>query len=348
MVHDVAVVVHDGLITALEPWRGDAPVHLLCPGFVDLQVNGIDEIDVASATDGDWEVLDAHLLAQGVTTWCPTLVTSPLPAYEAPLRRVGAAMARTGRARPTIAGAHLEGPFLGAAAGAHRRELIVPVDPAWIAALPGHVALMTLGAEQPDVGEAIRHLTTRHVVVSIGHSTATDAELDAAVQAGASLVTHLFNAMSGLHHRTPGVAAWALTTRAVAASIIADGVHVHPRMIALAFTALGSGRCVLVTDAVAWRAGTAGLVGVAWRDGAPRLPDGTLAGSSITMDGAVRVCVAAGVPLEHVLAAASTNPARVLGLADRGSIAVGRRADLVALGPDLGVRQVWVAGEPTR
>jgi N-acetylglucosamine-6-phosphate deacetylase len=115
-------------------------------------------------------------------------------------------------------------------------------------------------------------------------------------------------------------------------------------MVALAFTALGADRVVLVTDAVGWRAGSAGPVHLELRDGAPRLPDGTLAGSALTMDAAVRTCVAAGVPLEQALHAASTVPARLLGLADRGTIAPGRRADLVALDPHLQVAGVWVAG----
>ena len=151
--------------------------------------------------------------------------------------------------------------------------------------------------------------------------------------------------MSGTHHRDPGVATWALTDRRVAASIIADGVHVHPRTIALAFDALGADRAVLVTDAVAWRAGRAGQIGLAMTDGAPRLGDGTLAGSAVAMDTAVRICVGAGVDLAAALTAASTNPAGLLGLSDRGCIAVGRRADVVALTTQLEVEQVWVAGD---
>jgi N-acetylglucosamine-6-phosphate deacetylase len=346
-VHDSALVVDDGIIVAIEPFGAAAPDRLLAPGFVDLQVNGIDDIDVATAGGDDWAVLDRHLLAQGVTTWCPTLITSRLTAYPAPLERIATAMARDPRGRPTIAGAHLEGPFLGGAPGAHRRELIIPIDHDWIASLPDHVTLMTLGAEQADVVDAVQALIARGITVSIGHSIAGDVEFDAVAAAGATLVTHLFNGMSGLHHRTPGVAAWAITNDAVSASIIADGIHVHPRMIDLAFRALGAKRCILVTDAVAWRAGTAGPVGIELRDGAPRLPDGTLAGSALTMDAAIRTCVSAGISLDDALRAASTNPARLLGLDDRGSIAVGRRADVVAITPQLGVEQTWIAGEPT-
>jgi N-acetylglucosamine-6-phosphate deacetylase len=221
---------------------------------------------------------------------------------------------------------------------------VVPVDLDWLADLPEHVAMVTLGAEQTEAAAATAQLRRRGVLVSVGHTTANDDELDRTAVAGATMVTHLFNAMSGLHHRQPGVAAWVLTHPTMAAGLIADGVHVHPRMVALAFTALGADRVVLVTDAVGWRAGSAGPVHLELRDGAPRLPDGTLAGSALTMDAAVRTCVAAGVPLEQALHAASTVPARLLGLADRGTIAPGRRADLVALDPHLQVAGVWVAG----
>ena len=344
-LHDAVVHISNGVITDIRP-GGGGQQRVLAPGFVDLQVNGIDDIDVATADGADWQRLDSLLLAQGVTTWCPTLVTSPLPHYATPLARIAEAMQRPPAGRPTIAGAHLEGPFLGGAAGAHRAELIVPIDLDWLAALPTHVAVVTLGAEQPLAVEATRMLSRTGRLVSIGHTTATEAAFDAAVAAGARLTTHLFNGMSGIHHRSPGVAAFALTNDAVSASLIADGVHVHPRVLRIAFAALGPQRAVLVTDAVGWRAGRAGPVHLEFRDGAPRLPDGTLAGSALTMDTAVRVCVAAGVDLSVALRAASTNPARLLGLHDRGTIAVGQRADLVALTPDLQVEHVWVAGEP--
>lgn len=337
------VHVEGGWITAVEPVAGVATDRLLVPGFVDLQVNGIDDVDVASADGADWERLDRLLLAQGVTTWCPTLVTMPLARYTRPLERIAAAMARPGGGRPTIAGAHLEGPFLGAAAGAHPKDLIVPVDLQWLRDLPPHVALVTLGAEQPLVAEAVELLVEAGRLVSIGHTQATEAEFDGAVAAGARLTTHLFNAMTGVHHRSPGVATFAMTNPAVSASIIADGVHVHPRVLSLAFAALGPERAVLVTDAVAWRSGRVGDIGMELRDGAPRLPDGTLAGSALTMDQAVRTCVAAGIDATIALRAASTNPARLLGLDDRGTIEPGRRADLVALSSALEIEQVWVA-----
>lgn len=335
-----------GVIAAVDPIAA-APDRIIAPGFVDLQVNGIDDVDVATAAGDDWARLDSLLLRQGVTTWCPTLITMPLARYERPLARIAEALLRpAGRQpRPFIAGAHLEGPFLGGAPGAHPPDLITDIDRSWLAALPEHVRLVTLGAEQPEAADATRLLTSHGRLVSIGHSRANEAQFDSVVAAGARLTTHLFNGMSGVHHRDPGVATWALTNPQVCASLIADGVHVHPRVLRLAFQTLGPDRTVLVTDAVAWRAGHAGSVLLEVRDGAPRLPDGTLAGSTLTMDRALRVCVDAGIPLERAVRAASTVPARLLGLHDRGRIEVGARADLVALTADLAVEQVWVGGD---
>ena len=340
------VSVEQGLIVAIEQVGSTASTRLRVPGFVDLQVNGIDDIDVATADGDDWSRLDELLLRQGVTTWCPTLVTMPLDRFDRPLARVEAAMQRPPERRPTIAGAHLEGPFLGGAPGAHPPALIVPIDLGWLARLPAHVALVTLGAEQPDAARAAALLVAAGRLVSVGHTLASEEQFDGVVAAGARLTTHLFNAMSGVHHRSPGVATFALTNPQVSASLIADGVHVHPRVLRLAFAALGRHRAVLVTDAVAWRSGRVGGIGVQLRDGAPRLPDGTLAGSALTMDAAIRTCVAAGVELADAVVAASTNPAALIGLHDRGAIEVGRRADLVALDPALTIEQVWLAGEP--
>lgn len=344
-VDDAEITLRDGRIDAIEVRPGRShDVDLLLPGFIDVQVNGVDGIDIASADGSDWDRLDDLLLAQGVTSWCPTLVSARLDSYARPLARITRAMRRDG-GRTRLIGPHLEGPFLGAAHGAHASELVIPIDLDWLEALPPEVALVTLGAEQPDAVAATRLLTQRGVTVAVGHTRATDDQLDAVADAGARLVTHLFNGMSGLHHRDPGVAAWALTHPSIASSLIADGVHVHPRMLRLATSVLGPDRTVLVTDAVAWRAGRVGTLGdLEVRDGAPRLGDGTLAGSILTMDGAIRQMVDAGVPLDRAIRAASTTPADVLGLTDRGRLQAGALADLVAVDDTLHVTGSWVGG----
>ncbi len=349
LVGPTEVIVDAGIITEVRSIV-DRPTLLdgvLAPGFVDLQVNGIDDVDVASADGADWPRLDELLLAQGSTTWMPTLISAPLGWYAAPLARIGSAMTRPAAGRPTIAGVHLEGPFLGGAPGAHPARLIVPIDMEWIAALPDHVRLVTLGPEQSMAPVAVDLLHRRGVVVSLGHSLADEAETLTAVDAGATMVTHLFNGMGPLHHREPGIAAVGLTDPRLTVGLIADGVHVHPRMIRLAFAACGAARVALVTDAVAWRAGSAGSVRIALgTDGAPRLPNGTLAGSALTMDAAIRFVVShCGVLLADAITAASTTPAALLGLEDRGQIVPGQRADLVHLDQGLRVGTTWVAGE---
>jgi N-acetylglucosamine-6-phosphate deacetylase len=332
------VVVDGGVITAIEPasWSSSVETRVLAPGFIDLQVNGIGTIDVARASGGDWDELDARLLAQGVTTWCPTLITAPLDRFTAPLERIaGAAARRDDRVRPHIAGAHLEGPFLGGAPGAHPRDLIRSTDLEWLAQLPDIVRVMTLAPENDGAFDAIALLRERGVLVALGHSTASYDTAVAAIDAGARLVTHCFNGMGPLHHRQPGLVGAALIDDRVAVSLITDLVHVHPAVVSLIFRTKSAHRVALVTDAVAWEG-----------DGdAPRLADGTLMGATVTADAALRNAVHAGhVPLVDAVHAASTTPANLLGLTDRGRIAVGARADLVALGPDLSVQSTWVGG----
>jgi N-acetylglucosamine-6-phosphate deacetylase len=347
-----SVVIDGERIIGVERVTGPVPDRTLTPGFIDLQVNGIDDVDVAHAsTVGDWDRLDAALLAQGVTTWCPTLVTAPLDAFGAPLDRIAARALEHDGPRPRIAGAHLEGPFLGGAPGAHPKHLIRSPDLDWLSALPDIVRLVTLAPEQPGAIEAIELLTRRDIVVSLGHSTASYEQAIAAIDAGATLVTHTFNGMGPLHHREPGLVGAALSDDRVAACVIADLVHLHPAAITTVLRAKGMERAVLVTDAVAWRAGRVGeevrmrFDPADVRGAAPRLADGTLAGSALTMDVAIRNVVAqCGASITDAVAAASTVPARVLGLHDRGAIEAGRRADLVALDADLRVESVWIGG----
>jgi len=345
------VVVEDGVIAEVRPAPASdrVPRRVLTPGFLDLQVNGHDDVNCATAVGDDWERMDALLIAQGVTGWCPTLITAPLDRFAAPLARIAAAAGRPpAPGRPVILGAHLEGPFLGGAPGAHPRQHLVPLDLGWLAALPSIVKIVTLAPELVGATDAIRLLVGRGVLVSLGHSTAGLTESIAATDAGARLVTHLFNGMGPLHHREPGLLGAALSDDRLTPSLIADGVHVHPAALRAAARAKGLGGWVVVTDAVAWRDGRLddrGELRVQVVDGAPRLADGTLAGSALTMDAAIRRMVEeAGIPLTEAVAAATSTPARLLGLGDRGRIVPGCRADLVALDPDaLTIDEVWIA-----
>lgn len=335
-VRETAGVTIDGaFISAVEP-TGVSPDRLLCPGFVDLQVNGHGPVSVWDADDREWGELERRLLAQGVTTWCPTLGSRRRHAYPEAFERLARRVQRDDSERPFAAGIHLEGPFLSPdCRGAHDAEALAPVDPGWLSELPETVRVVTLAPELPGALGAIEQLASRGVLVSLGHSNADAETTGRAAEAGARLVTHLFNAMRRFHHRDPGIVGAALTDDRLTVSLIPDLVHVDRSALALAFRAKGPDRVVLITDAVA----ADDDVGEP-----PRLPDGTLTGSVLTMDRALANAVSAGVALEDAVAAVSTNPARSLGLDDRGRIVSGGRADLVALTSDLAVEAVWVGG----
>jgi N-acetylglucosamine-6-phosphate deacetylase len=325
---------------------------VLVPGFIDIQVNGVDGDDFAGSDPSGWHTALHTQASHGVTACCPTLVSAPLPSYEGPLAIAaaiawGESTAEGDQVGAAVLGVHLEGPFLGGAPGAHVVEHLRPVDLPWLRALlerrSGLVRIVTL-APEADVGFAgTRALREAGVVVAVGHSTATYGETRAAADAGATVVTHLFNGMGPFHHRDPGVAGAALDDPRLTPSLIADLVHVHPAALRLA---IGAKRSVaLVTDAVAVGAGTVGDVVMQERDGAARLADGTLAGSVLGMDRAVRNVVDLGVPLERAVEMAATVPSEILGLADRGRLEPGRRADIVALDREsLSVTAVWVGG----
>ena len=335
----------DGRIAAVREVTAGVPERTLAPGFIDLQVNGHDDIDVGGAQGSDWERLDSLLLAQGVTTWCPTLTTRDLGGYAAPLAEIAQVARGRPEGSPGIAGVHLEGPFLAPDhAGAHPREHLRAVDRGWLASLPPIVRLVTLAPELPGSLEAIAELTGRGIVVALGHSGADRETARAATDAGARLVTHVFNAMGPLHHRRPGLVGTALTDPRLAGSVLAALVHLHADVLSLVLRSKPAGGVVLVTDATAWRSPALEST-VVLEGGAVRRRDGTLAGSGLTMDRAVANAVThGGAGLDQAVAAASTTPASVLGLADRGRIEVGARADLVGLRSDLSVESVWVAG----
>lgn len=341
------LVVDGSHIVEVRQATGAVPERTLVPGFVDLQVNGIDDVDVATADAAGWERLDQLLLAQGTTTWCPTLVTAPMDAYPARLDAVRGAAARTGL-RPHIAGVHLEGPFLGGRPGAHPPQHLQPLDAGWLDALDPPAAVVTLAPELEGAADAVATLVARGTLVALGHSAAGSDDVEACRRAGARLVTHLFNGMAALDHRRPGLLAVALAEPGLVPSLIADLVHVHPLVLQVAINAKGPGGWILVTDAVGWRGAELRVAGHEVRlvEGAPRLADGTLAGSALTMDQAVRNVVQhCQVPLAEAVHAASTTPADLLGLADRGRLAPGARADVVALSPSLEVETVWLGGQ---
>jgi N-acetylglucosamine-6-phosphate deacetylase len=330
---------------------------VLVPGFIDLQVNGVDGVDFAHAAPAGWRAALHSQARHGVVACCPTLVSAPLASYAEPLSVAAAVASDAGNAGntdaealgATVLGVHLEGPFLGGAPGAHIVEHLRPVDGSWLKEVlgraPGLVRIVTLAPEADPGLAGTRALSEAGVVVAIGHSTATYDEVRAAADAGATVVTHLFNGMGPFDHRAPGVPGAALDDPRLTPTLIADLVHVHPAALRLAIRAKRS--VALVTDAVAVGAGTIGAVVMQERDGAARLADGTLAGSILTMDRALRNVVDLGFSLVRAVELASTVPAEILGCSDRGRLEPGRRADIVALDREsLSVRAVWIGGRP--
>ena len=322
----------------------------LVPGFVDAHVHGGGGASFTEATDRALTtVVEAHL-AQGTTTMMASLVTDTVPALESTVRALADAT-RDG----VLAGVHLEGPWLSPHhAGAHDVSLLR--DPAapdvqrLLEAGDGVVRMVTVAPELPGGLDAIRRVVGAGVVAAVGHTDATYDVARAALDAGASVGTHLFNAMRGLHHREPGPPTALLEHPDAFVELVSDGVHVHPAVLRLAMNAKPH-QALLVTDAMAAAAAEdgeyrLGPMAVQVRDGVARLAgSGAIAGSTLTMAAAVRYAVrVAGLPLPDVVRAATTTPATMLGLSRVGALRPGYRADLVALDEDLRVARVMRAG----
>ncbi len=324
---------------------------ILAPGFIDLQVNGGGDAllndDPSAATVA--RIAEAHRRF-GTTGLLPTLITDGADRMEALAAAADAAMAV-----PGVLGFHLEGPHLNPQRkGIHPPYCIRPLAEADMRRLEAFAAhgrsLVTLAPELAPAG-AIARLARAGLRIAAGHSEATGAAMDAALGEGLSGVTHLFNAMSQLTPREPGIVGTALADDRLHAGIIADGLHVAPQSLKAAFRAMGRERLILVTDAMPTAGGSRpffNLQGrrISLRDGRLTDASGTLAGAHLTMDAAVRNAVALmGASLADALAMASTTPARFLGLsAERGAVAAGMRADLVALDASLAVIGVWLGG----
>jgi N-acetylglucosamine-6-phosphate deacetylase len=351
------VILEEGRIARIASADERAPEpcldgHFVAPGLIDLQDNGGFGVEIGASANAITH-LEARLPQTGVTGFLPTLVTSPADFYPGAYEAFRAARASATRGARAL-GLHLEGPFLSPhAAGAHHREWIESARWELLDALleGDALAIMTLAPERPGALEAIARLTDRGVLVSLGHTAATYDELVRGIDAGARMVTHLFNAMTPFHHRAPGALGAALTDDRVTVGIVPDGVHCQPAALRLAFRAKGVLGIALVTDAMSAAGMAPGTYELAGKkvlvDGtSARLEDGTLAGSILTLDEAVRRMVAlGGVRAEDALRMASEVPARLLGLPHKGRLAVGCDADLVVLDDQLRVAMTLVAGE---
>ena len=359
------VIQGDRISRIIEPTTGqsleaDAILDLdgltVLPGFIDVHIHGAVGVDTMEASAADLNRVSEFLSTQGVTGWLPTLVPGPVADYSRAITAIEQAARFTSGAR--ILGVHYEGPFVNSAqCGALRSQFFRTYSgPADISDLPvlaagGGKHMITIAPEIDGGIELIRELTKRGWVVSIGHTRAEFDLLENAFEAGAHHMTHFMNAMSPLHHRSPGPVAWGLLRDEVSCDVIADGVHLDPHMLQLLLKMKTAQRLVLISDAVI----AAGLGDgdykiwgetIAVKDGRTSNEKGSIAGSVISMLDAVRMMKAQGASNVEVARMASTNPARLLGIDDDcGSIEEGKRADLVAMDQAGKVQSTIIGGQ---
>jgi N-acetylglucosamine-6-phosphate deacetylase len=357
-----SVLLEDGAILDISP---DAslleeadevharPDSFISPGFVDLQINGAFGVDVAT-TPERLPKLSESLLSTGTTAYLPTVITAPETLYGRTLPRLAA---ETNASRPGAEplGVHLEGPFINVdKKGAHPAANIAPPDVAYLERLMelAPIRMLTLAPELDGSNALMELAKNRGVAVSAGHSGASFEVAYDALDHSAASITHLFNAMSPLHHRDPGLPGAAFAHPRAVCGLIADGIHVHPEMASLAFRMLGPDRLFLVTDAIAAAGMGDGEYSLATRNvyvenGVPRLGSGAIAGSVLAMNEALRNILAfTGCTIAEAVRMASSTPARLIGEDRRkGRLIPGYDADIVVLAPDLSVEAVWRAGK---
>src|SRR5229473_255436 len=337
---------------------------VMAPGYVDLHIHGSAGYDVMDDSAEALPAIEQLLVRHGVTSYFPTTVTAPMDVTLRALERLADAIEKReldlerqnvdGKIRALPLGIHLEGPFIShARRGVHPPENLLPAtlplfEKFWHAAR-GRIRMITIAPELEDAPEVIAEAARRGVCVSLGHSDADFAAAERGIAAGARHATHTFNAMRPLDHRSPGILGAVLTDRRVSADIIADGVHLDPAIVKLFADAKGQEQTVLITDATSatgmpdgrYRLGS---LEVEVKDGRC-MADGRLAGSVLTMDRAVRnLSRFAGWSLSHAVAAASRNPARIAGFANKGFLAAGADADFVVLNSAGEVLRTFVGG----
>jgi N-acetylglucosamine-6-phosphate deacetylase len=344
-----------GRIVGLDDYQGEREVTRvsgsLVPGFIDAQVNGGGGCLFNQHTNvaGLQTMMQAHM-AYGTTAMMPTLITDSFAVME----QAAHAIIEARQLHPAIVGVHFEGPWISQAKkGIHSEGFIRPPTEQELTLLtdPRLGKVMVTVAPETVTPEIIRRLARAGVLVFLGHSNAQQAQVEEALAAGAMGFTHLYNAMSAMQSRAPGMVGVALNSNAYA-GLIVDGYHVEPSCCAIAFKAKGIERVMLVTDAMGLAATNQTQAvffdTVIHRHGDKlTTPEGTIAGSCLTMDRAVKNAVTrCGMSLQEAVIMATKTPATMLGLADDiGSIAVGKQANFIALDKDMNMTQLWFQGE---
>src|SRR5215813_10349208 len=335
----------------------------LFPGFIDVHIHGAVGVDTMEADARALLQVAEFLASQGVTAWLPTLVPGPANQYENAIQAIGDCLNRKDDegARARILGVHYEGPFVNSEqCGALHREHFRTYDGAGkLDELPviknsSAVHMMTFAPEVEGGIDLARELTSRGWIASIGHTRADPIVLDRALAAGARHMTHFMNAMTPLHHRTVGAVGWGLSRDGVTCDVIADGIHIDRSILQLIVRSKSARSVSLISDAIAAAGkgdGEYQIWGetIAVKNGRTQNAKGSIAGAVITMHDAVRMMLSLGFSDSDVAEMASLNPARLLGIDDVcGSIAEGKRADLVALDEKLTVRATIIGGNVFR
>lgn len=339
--------IADGLIAAVNN-NAPHPDHAyLIPGYIDLQVNGFRDVDLATCEPGQWAAVGSELARHGTTSWLPTLISRPLDDYQPWLAAAHESMTSQIPGTSRVLGVHLEGPWLGQRPGAHTDIAAGAIDLRWIKQLPDLVKLVTLCPERPGALQAIDALRAQNIIAALGHTNADHPTATEAFDRGAAMLTHCFNANPPMHHRAPGIVGAALARDDVVISIIADGHHVHQDMIRIAIRAKGANKIALISDSSGWASGSLGTQHINLIDETPTLDNGSLAGSALTLHQAVRFVIEhCDTSPENAIRSASTIPANLLKLPNLGRITHNAQADLIALDDHLNIRAVWLAGKP--
>lgn len=327
-----------------------SPEDIISPGFIDIHIHGAGGADTMDGTTEALSTMATTLPAEGTTSFLATTITQEKDAIEQALKNAAHYYDHHNNVgKAEVLGIHLEGPFLNVKrAGAQPKNQIIPPDidlfKKWQTESKNLIKLVTLAPEEENALELIRYLRQNDIVASIGHSDASYLEVQEAVNAGATHVTHLYNGMREMHHREPGVVGAALLFEELIVEIIADGIHVRPEMIKLALQSKGTDGMVLVTDSMRAKClknGQYDLGGhdVTVKDGMALLDDGTLAGSILKMKDSVQnIMNFTHISLLEAIRLAAVNPAKQLNIFDRkGSINVGKDADIIILNEQLEV-----------
>jgi N-acetylglucosamine-6-phosphate deacetylase len=366
-IRDGALLIEDGRVLEAGPREGlslspsaseiDLGNHFIIPGFVDLHIHGAGGHDVMEASSEALAAITRMAARNGTTTMLATTVTASAEETQrslAGIARYIVSPANHGPGRCEIAGIHLEGPFISAARrGVHPLKDIALPSISRFESMRGDAGgtarILTLAPELPGALDLIDCCARNGVIASLGHTDATYEQACAAIEHGARHATHVFNAMRPFHQRDSGVLGAVLSDPRITAELIADGVHVDSGAIRLLLAAKGAERIVLVSDGTAatgmpdgsYRLGTHH---VAVRAGISRNAEGQLAGSTLTLDRALRMAVSLGVPLLAAVRMATAQPAERLGLTTKGNLAPGADADFIVLTPELEIQKVATRG----